>query len=149
MNSAPINIYSGNELIAIIIPAQYKSSGIEFFTPGDYSQQLAYMNRGEGYCIEPHIHNRIERQVFYTQEVLMIRRGKVRVDLYDQDRNYLESRVLQSGDVILLASGGHGFEMQEDTEMIEVKQGPYTGTDDKIRFTGEKKEKIIIKQNNE
>ncbi|GAG50911.1 unnamed protein product [marine sediment metagenome] len=122
---------------AVIIRADFcKQNSIEFCTPDDFSQQLAYMNRPKGYLIQPHVHNRISREVHYTQEVLFVKRGKVRVDFYDEQREYLENAVLQTGDVILLASGGHGFTMLEETEMIEVKQGPYTGEADKTRFNG-------------
>ena len=58
------------------------------------------------------------------------------MDFYDEQQNYLESHVLEGGDVILLASGGHGFEILEETEMIEVKQGPYAGYRDKTVFRG-------------
>lgn len=60
--------------------------------------------------------------------------GRVRVDFYSEEQQYLESAVLEAGDVILLAFGGHGFEMLEETEIIEVKQGPYAGDRDKTRF---------------
>ena len=73
------------------------------------------MNRPKGYVIEPHVHNIVQREVKLMKEVLLIRSGKVRVDFYDDDRNYLESRILLKGDVILLALGGHGFEMLEPT----------------------------------
>src|SRR4030043_1212973 len=115
-------IKSINKIISIIIYSEYHKEGIEFFTPNDFSQQLAYMNRPAGYKIAPHVHNKVQREVFYTQEVLFVKKGKVRVDFYDDGQNYIESRFLESGDVILLASGGHGFEMLEQTEMIEVKQ---------------------------
>lgn len=127
-------LYDADQLIAIVIRSQYESDGIEFFTPGDFSQQLAYMKRPKGYVIEPHVHNPVKREVHWTQEVLVVRSGKVRVDFYSDQRAYLESRVLAQGDVILLAGGGHGFEMLESTEMIEVKQGPYCGDRDKTRF---------------
>lgn len=130
--------FNKDEVLAIVIRADYHKDGIEFFTPPEYSQQLAYMKRVEGYKIEPHVHNKIERSVFYTQEVLLIKKGKVRVDFYSNERNFLESTTLKTGDVILLASGGHGFEMLEDTEMIEVKQGPFNGDADKTRFKAEK-----------
>jgi mannose-6-phosphate isomerase-like protein (cupin superfamily) len=84
--------------------------------------------------IPPHVHNPVPREVQFTKEVLFIKSGKVRVDFYDDEQNYLESRILSAGDVILLAYGGHGFEMLEQTEMIEVKQGPYAGEADKTRF---------------
>jgi len=121
-------------LLALILRASFRADGIRFFTPDDFSQQLGYMNRPRGYVIPPHVHNPVERSVHYTKEVLFIRSGKVRVDFYDDAQNYLESRVLGPGDVILLAYGGHGFEMLEPTEMIEVKQGPYAGESDKTRF---------------
>jgi mannose-6-phosphate isomerase-like protein (cupin superfamily) len=120
--------------VAVIIRAGYRKEGIEFFTPGSFSQQLAYMNRPVGYKISPHVHNEVRREVFHTQEVLFVRTGKVKVDFYSVEQDYLESRVLEPGDVILLASGGHGFEMLENTELIEVKQGPYSGDHDKVRF---------------
>lgn len=122
-------------LLAIIIRAEYKKEGISFFTPNDFSQQLGYMNRPKGYIIEPHVHKLVERKVTLTQEVLYVKSGKVLVNFYDDERNYLEDRVVNKGDVILLAHGGHGFEILEDAEMIEVKQGPYVGDEDKVRFT--------------
>jgi len=127
-------IKTEDKLIAIIIRADYRKDGIEFFTPDDFSQQLAYMNRPAGYTIAPHVHNLEPREVYFTQEVLLIRKGKVKVDFYTQERKYLESKVLSTGDVILLAGGGHGFTMLEPTEMIEIKQGPYLGEHDKTKF---------------
>jgi mannose-6-phosphate isomerase-like protein (cupin superfamily) len=127
-------IKTTQKILAIIINKDFKKEGIEFFTPDDFSQQLAYMNRPEGYIIPPHVHNLVPREVTLTQEVLFIRSGKLRVDFYDDDKKYLESKILTAGDVILLAGGGHGFEMLEPTEMIEVKQGPYSGEEDKVRF---------------
>lgn len=138
-------IKQNNLILAIIIRATYHTEGIEFFTPGDFSQQLGYMNRPKDYIIAPHVHNLVERKVDMTQEVLVVRAGKVRVDFYDDGRNYLESRILQTGDIILLAHGGHGFKMLEPTEMIEVKQGPYCGDQDKTRFDAIDDNQIIIK----
>jgi len=126
-------IYKGRTL-AVVLRTNHHADGIEFFTPNDFSQQLGYMNRPQGYVIPPHVHNPVPREVQFTKEVLFIKSGRVRVDFYDDDQNYLESRILEQGDVILLAFGGHGFEMLEPTEMIEVKQGPYTGEADKTRF---------------
>ena len=122
------------KILSIIIPADYDREGIEFFTPDDYSQQLGYMKRTKGHSIAPHRHNLVERKVTLTQEVLYIKSGSVRVDFYDDDQHYLESRVVRKGDVILLAAGGHGFEMLETSEIIEIKQGPYCGEEDKVRF---------------
>ena len=128
-------IRSENLELAVIIRAAYQSNGIEFFTPSTYSQQLGYMNHPRGYIIQAHIHNELKREVFFTKEVLFVKSGKVRVDFYDEEQKYLKSNILNQGDVILLAYGGHGFEVLEDCEMIEVKQGPYAGDGDKTRFT--------------
>ena len=128
-------IFGCGKLLALLLRKEYQSEGIKFFTPDDFSQQLAYMNRPAGYVIQPHIHNPVAREVSFTKEVLFIRSGRVRVDFYDDKKNFLESRVLNPGDVLLLAFGGHGFEMLEDSEIIEVKQGPYAGEADKTRFS--------------
>jgi mannose-6-phosphate isomerase-like protein (cupin superfamily) len=134
-----------NKLLSIIIRKEFNKNGIEFFTPNDFSQQLAYMKREKDYKIAPHQHNSVQRDVHFTQEVLIIKSGKVRVDYYDDNQQYLESRILYTGDVVLLAFGGHGFEMIEESEIIEVKQGPYVGEMDKIRFEPISNEKLNIK----
>jgi mannose-6-phosphate isomerase-like protein (cupin superfamily) len=121
---------------AIIVRSNFDKRGIHFFTPGDFSQQLGYMRHPAGHVIEPHVHNEVHRSVHFTREVLFVRRGRLRVDFYTDDGNYLESRELKEGDVILLAAGGHGFEVLEEIEMIEVKQGPYIGDADKTRIKG-------------
>ena len=127
-------IHDGDHLIALIIRASYQAEGIQFFTDRSFSQQLGYMRRPKGYVIDAHVHNKLHRDVEYTQEVLIIRKGQLRVDLYDRECRFLTDRILGPGDIILLASGGHGFEMLEEVEMVEVKQGPYSPTDDKTRF---------------
>jgi mannose-6-phosphate isomerase-like protein (cupin superfamily) len=123
-----------NDTFAIIVRKDFNNPGINFFTPNDYSQQLAYMSHPAGKEIQPHIHKKVQREVNYTQETLFIRKGKLQVDFYSDEKEYLESRTLESGDVILLIKGGHGFKVLEDLEMFEVKQGPYAGDEDKIKF---------------
>ncbi len=127
-------IEHGGVELAIIVRASFRRDGIEFFTPNSHTQQLGYMNRPAGHVIPPHVHNPVAREAHYTKEVLFVRNGRLRVDFYDDERNYIESTVLEAGDVVLLAFGGHGFEMLEPTEIIEVKQGPYVGDHDKTRF---------------
>lgn len=123
-------------LLAVIIPREFDEKGIHFFTPPDFSQQIAFMRHPLGKTIDAHVHNPVARDVRTTQEVLFIRRGALRVDFYSAGREYVGSRVLRAGDAILLAGGGHGFEVLEEIEMIEVKQGPYAGDGDKTRFDG-------------
>lgn len=133
-----------NEL-ALVIRHSFKKNGIEFFTPNNYSQQIGYMNRPTGYIIPPHIHNPVLREVQYTKEVLFIKSGRVRVDFYSDQKEYLESTILEVGDVILLAYGGHGFEMLEQSEIIEVKQGPYAGEQDKTQFEAVSKNQLKMR----
>ena len=123
------------KLLALIIRSEHSAQGVEFYTPNEYSQQLAAMGHPKGKIIPPHVHNSVPREVQFTKEVLIIKSGKLRVDFYDDAQNYLESRILNPNDVILLALGGHGFEVLEDLQMIEVKQGPYAGDQDKVRFS--------------
>lgn len=123
-------------LASIILRRNYSAEGIKFFTPDTFSQQLGYMKRPNGYVIPPHVHNPVTREVQYTKEVLFIRSGRVRVDFYEEDQTYVRSTILETGDIILLAYGGHGFEMLEESEIVEVKQGPYAGEGDKTRFSG-------------
>lgn len=139
------NVTYNNQQLAIIIKNNYKKDGVEFFTPDDYSQQLAYMSHKKGKKIDAHVHNKVKRDVHLTQEVLVIRAGKLRIDFYTHDKEYIESRVVEGGDVVLLSSGGHGFEVLEDLEMIEIKQGPYVGDADKTRFEHIDSKKLKIK----
>ncbi len=136
----------GDQVLAVIVSREFDKPGIHFFTPDDLSQQLAYMRHPAGKVIDPHVHNPVNRSVQYTQEVLFIKRGRLRVDFYDNGQTYIESRILEAGDVILLATGGHGFEVLEEIEMIEVKQGPYAGDQDKTRFEGVTAERVMIRE---
>jgi len=134
---SPIEIVKiEQQVAAIIVRSHFNPDGIQFVTPDDYSQQLGYMRRPAGYVIQPHIHLQVERKASFTQEVLYVRKGRVRVDFYRDNESYVESREIAIGDVILLSTGGHGFEMIEESELIEVKQGPYLH--DKRRFTPSK-----------
>lgn len=143
-NRGIIEIREGDELLAIILRGSYRESGIHFLTANDLSQQLAFMRHPPGKSIAPHVHNPVERRVSLTQETLFIRKGRMRVDFYDEARRYLRSYELLTGDVILLIKGGHGFEVLEDTEFVEVKQGPYAGDHDKTRFVGVEQQQVKV-----
>lgn len=134
MNDKVVRVVHDNKLLALIIRAEFRKDGIEFFTPDEFSQQLAYMNRPAGYKIQPHVHNEVLREVLLTQEVLFVKSGRLRLDLFNDNREHICSHELEAGDAVLLASGGHGIEMIEQSEILEVKQGPYVGENDKTRF---------------
>ena len=124
------------KLFAIIINNNFNIEGTTFITEPDSLLQMGIMNHTSGYEIKPHIHKPFKRITEGTQEVIYIKEGKVLVEFYDYEKRYLGNRELNEGDWIILIEGGHGFKMIEDSTMIEVKNGPYAGDEDKIRFNG-------------
>jgi len=142
-----IEITSNGSILGLIIPGSHRrGEGTQFYTPGDHTLQVANIHRHGGQVIEPHVHNPVPRRITQTQEVFIVGEGKMRVDFYDQDRSYVESRILNKGDVYILIDGGHAFQALEETRMIEVKQGPYVGEGDKTHFTGLPADQTIIKE---
>jgi hypothetical protein len=128
-------IKSGGQLIAIIVYNDFSAEHIQFFTPDSFPLQLAWMKRPEGETVRAHVHNLNKREITQTQEVIVIKHGKTQVDFYTDDHQLICSRILADGDTVLLASGGHGFETLEETEMLVIKQGPYESVEvDKTRF---------------
>ena len=119
------------ELIAIMIRANAKTKGVKFFTPPDFSQQVGLLRHKKGSEVRPHVHKMIKRKVEITQEVLHIKKGRVAVYLYDHKHKPLCTRILMAGDTVILASAGHGIKVLEESLILEVKQGPYAGADDK------------------
>ncbi len=123
------------ELIAMILPHDYSKPGLEFFTSKEVSLQLGYMKYPANHHIVPHVHKPAAREVQYTLEAILVKSGRVAVDLYTNAKEYIGTEELTPGDVILLISGGHGFRFKEEGELIEIKQGPYVSQDiDKEKF---------------
>lgn len=129
-------IQDSGAIIAIIIFADYEVQGITFVTPQEFSLQLGHMTRPKDYKVAPHAHNPVHRETLGTQEVLFIKKGRIRVDFYSYAQQYLESRELSAGDLILLAGAGHGIKVLEETMIVEVKNGPFIEGADKGRFEG-------------
>ncbi|UKT63333.1 hypothetical protein [Pedobacter mucosus] len=128
-------------VFAIIIRSEYKSEGIEFFTPTEFSQQLGYMNRKKGYVINAHKHRDSEVTISKLFETLVVKSGSTLVSFFDENDLYFQDTTINKGDVILFTGYGHQFEMLEDTEIIEVKQGPYL--DDKVYISTPIKKPIL------
>lgn len=135
---------NGVELGAIVL-STYHSNGIGFFSNDNDGLQLGYMNRPDDYVIAPHTHNKVKREVFYTEEILFIRSGMVRVDFYDENQSYIESHIARGGDIVILKGGGHGFKVIERADIFEVKQGPYLGAKDKVRFEPIEDDQVNLK----
>jgi len=122
---------SKKKLIAIIIKNNFKKKGINFLTPNKLSLQVGYMNHNKNHKIKPHHHLKQKRVVHNTNEILYIKKGKLRVNFFLNGKKFTH-RILSSGDLIAIVSGGHGFDIIEKTEIIEVKQGPFSKKKDKI-----------------
>jgi hypothetical protein len=130
------HVFYGEELYSIIMRDSFQSPAITFPTGDDATLQFGYLPHKAGNIIKPHIHKENPRTIIFTHEVLIMKKGKVKVNFYNGNKEFVGSEVIMGGDVILLCGGGHGFEIIEETVMIEVKQGPYMGVDDKERFVG-------------
>lgn len=127
-------IRHGDSVLAYIVRANWLPAQTSFVTSAEDGLQLGMIAYKAGQAITPHVHLPVERHVRGTPECLVVRQGACEVDIYSDAKELLCSRALAQGDVILLLGGGHGFRMQEDTSLLEVKQGPYAGMADKVRF---------------
>ena len=140
------NIKYKNKLFALIVRRKFRiKSGISFFTPKEATQQFGYMKHKKNHLIMPHKHNKRITKIMITTEVIILLKGILRVDFYNEKKIYLFSKKVYAGDIIMLVNGGHGFKILKDVEMIEVKQGPYTLSNDKIKFSKIDEKKIKIK----
>ncbi len=115
---------------AIIVRNNESVEGIQFFTPGNFPQQMGLMSRPSGYVVPRHKHNLVRREIELTQEVLLLRKGTMNIEI-SLDDGSIETVQLDQGDIILLAKGEHRITMLNDCEILEVKQGPYAGPNDK------------------
>lgn len=139
-------IFNQKKLYALIVRNSYKKKkGVSFFTDKNATQQFGYMNHKKDYIILPHRHNKRQSKILLTTEVIIILKGILRVDFYNNKEKYLFSKKLYANDLIMLSNGGHGFKVLKDTQMIEVKQGPYSLLMDKVKFEKVNENKIKIK----
>jgi uncharacterized protein with PhoU and TrkA domain len=120
--------------LAYIIKAEMSPQETTFLTPPTFKQQVGFVVYPAGGEIQRHVHRPLERHLVGTSEVLVVQRGRCEIDIYNDDRNLVATRELDKGDIMLMVGGGHGFRMLEDTVFLEIKQGPYTGMDEKERF---------------
>ena len=140
-------VYYKKRLLALIVRRQFrKKKGINFFTPKETTQQFGYMKHKKGHIVKPHRHNKRLTKIIRTTEVILLLKGSLRADFYNEKKKYLFSKKIYDGDLIMLTNGGHGFKVLTDVEMIEVKQGPYSLSSDKVKFNKIDEKKIKIKK---
>ncbi len=124
----------GKKLLALLIKANTKTDNTAFFTQPEANLQVGHVVYPKKTSIKRHIHKTIHRRLDRTEEVLIVKKGKCSIDIYDENKKLITTRELSEGDIIILVSGGHGFQILEDTVLLEIKQGPYTGVVEKERF---------------
>ena len=120
--------------LAYIIRAEMAPGKTTFLTPSELNLQVGFVVYPAGGEVARHLHRPLERHIVGTSEVLVVKEGRCQMDIYDDARRLVATRELRKGDIMLMVGGGHGFRMLEDTVLLEVKQGPYTGLDEKERF---------------
>ena len=127
-------IKDGDQILSLIIRASVAPEKTSFITPDEFYQQAGFVVYGQGGEIKSHTHLPIERHLVGTPETLFVRKGKLLASIYNANHEFKGEFVLNTGDVMMLVNGGHGFQVLEDTILLEIKQGPYTGLVEKEHF---------------
>ena len=136
-----------NKLYALIIKETYQDKkGVSFFTKNADNQQIGFMSHPKNYLIKPHKHQKRATKIFITSEVIVLQKGKLRVDFYDTRKKYLFSIVVKKNQIMMFVHGGHGFKVLEAVKMLEIKQGPFVSHKDKVKFDKIDEKKIKIKK---
>lgn len=123
------------ELFALILrkKSQFKKYGVNFFTNNKDLLQVGLIKHKKNHQIKSHKHIKKIRKINYCTEVLIIKKGKLKIRFYNNNGiNIKKDKTLRKEDIIILFKGGHGFLIKEKLEMIEVKQGPYIKNGDKV-----------------
>ena len=135
VNNHPVErINWNNRPLAYIIRASFLPDCTTFLTPPEFKQQVGYIVYPAGGEVARHVHRPLEHHLVGTSEVLIVKKGHCLIDIYSDDQQLVATRELYPEDIMLMVGGGHGFRMLEDTILLEIKQGPYIGPDEKERF---------------
>jgi len=133
--TSEIERITGNGIpLCYVIRADCEPSCTTFLTPPEFKQQVGYVVYPKGGEIIRHLHLPLERHLVGTSEVIIVKKGRCLLDIFNDARELVATRELGPGDLMLMVGGGHGFRMLEDTVLLEIKQGPYSGVEEKERF---------------
>jgi hypothetical protein len=127
-------ILDGEQVLCILVRADLVPTETTFLTPPGYKQQVGFIVYPKGGEVARHTHVALQRHLVGTSEVLLVKKGRCLIDVYSDGHELVATRELRQGDLMLMVGGGHGFRMLEDTVLLEIKQGPYTGLEEKERF---------------
>ena len=128
-------IYNEKVIARLIEPDDWKD-GLSFFSNDAEFIQVGTWSYSKGKQIQNHVHNEFPRTAYLTCEAIYMVSGIMKVDLYTMDKMFVESFEAKQGDIVVLLEAGHGFEILEDnTKVLEIKNGPFMGVDiDKEKF---------------
>ena len=136
--------YKKRVLAMIVSEKKNFKSGVNFITPGRLPLQLGFINHKSKTFIQPHTHKNYLRKIKKTTEILLIRKGSLRVDFYS-NKKYLFSKIVNKNKILILLEGSHGFKILKNCSIIEIKQGPFSLALDKERFNKIDEKHIKVK----
>lgn len=114
--------------LAMIIRSEDWQEGLNIVSADEDFQQVVFWGYQKGHKLPAHIHLDSPRQALKTQEVIFVRQGELRADIFTADEKLFASVQLNAGDTAVFLNGGHGYEiLQDNTKVLEVKNGPYLG----------------------
>jgi hypothetical protein len=123
----------GGTKYAEIIWADTQVDKTTFFSPADSSFQFGLLAHESGFVEAPHFHKAVDRKILDLQQMFIVQRGVVVVELFSDDGEKLREIKMEKGDAIVLIHGVHAIRVIEDMQCISVKQGPYLGeAEDKV-----------------
>lgn len=123
-----VKIIKAEDVILAKVISSDWNDGLSFYSDNSDFIQVGTWRYNRGKELLAHIHNQVERIVYKTQEVLYVRKGKIAAFIYDLEGNLVENINVNEGDVLILINGGHGYKIPEDdTQVLEIKNGPYPG----------------------
>jgi hypothetical protein len=137
MNSKKIEFNS--EEYALIIDGSKIPDGLKFYTSDDKFVQVASWKYEEGKTLDAHSHKICERTSNVTQEVVIVKKGSIKVKIFNNDEELIAEEIIKEGDILIQFQGGHEYEiLEDDTEVFEVKNGPYPGLEKDKKVIGKK-----------
>ena len=130
-----MKIYDKNgNILAFIVNANKNEQAKNFYTENNLDMQVASFNLKKGENIDRHYHYKQNRKIQTTSEVIYVQEGNLEIEIYDNEKNFVDEVEVNTNELILLFNGGHSMNVLKDTKFLEIKQGPYVEEDDKERF---------------
>tara|TARA_Y100000996_G_scaffold306987_1_gene243799 strand:+ start:207 stop:614 length:408 start_codon:yes stop_codon:yes gene_type:complete len=132
-----IEVKDNGVVLARYIPASSAwENGLSFFSDDEDYIQVGTWGYDKPKELLAHTHNEVHRDVAWTQEVIFVKKGSIKAEIYDLSNKKVQDIICNVGDIIVLLRGAHGYHiLEDDTQVLEVKNGPYVGAElDRVRI---------------